>query len=150
MSNLKPNLAASWKPNTLQNRCRNLEKSKLKNNTLLASIFEGFGRRFGRPETSKIAISPRREHDFSKIDVFKKVAILGGFGVGFGRPKSSIFARFSTFFRCKFRHAFRKAKNSVKNAKKPKFSAFWRRAGGVRGPPGERFREGYQDILGLE
>ena len=28
--------------------------------------------------------------------------ILGGFWEGFGRPKSSIFAIFSTFFRCKF------------------------------------------------
>ena len=81
---------------------------------------------------------------------FDLEGFLGGFGEGFGRPKSSIFALFSMFFRCHFSSALRKAKKLGKNAKKPKFSAFWRRVGGVRGLPGERFREGYQDILGLE
>ena len=76
--------------------------------------------------------------------------ILGGFWEGFGRPKSSIFALFSMFFRCHFSSALRKAKKLRKNVKKPKFSAFWLRVGGVLGPPGERFREGYKDILGLE
>ena len=42
------NLAPTWKPKRLQNRGRNLKKSMLKNNTFLASIFKGFGPRFGR------------------------------------------------------------------------------------------------------
>ena len=34
-----------------------------------------------------------------------------GFWKGFGKPKSSIFAFFSSFFRCKFRMQFGSAKN---------------------------------------
>ena len=41
MSNFKANLAASWRPKSFQNRRRNLKKSMLENNTLLASIFKG-------------------------------------------------------------------------------------------------------------
>ena len=41
------NLAPSWRPKTLRNRARNLKKSMLKNHIFLASISEGFGRRFG-------------------------------------------------------------------------------------------------------
>ena len=64
--------------------------------------------------------------------------ILGGFWEGFGRPKSLIFALFSMFFRCLFSSAVRKAKKSTKNAKKPNFSAFWRRVCGGPQAPGER------------
>ena len=42
------NLAPSWGPKTLPNRGRNPKKSMLKNNTFSASIFIGFGPRFGR------------------------------------------------------------------------------------------------------
>ena len=42
------NLAPSWRPKTLPNRGQNLKKSMLKINTFSASIFEGFGPRFGR------------------------------------------------------------------------------------------------------
>ena len=41
------NLAPSWRPKRLQNRGRNPKKSMLKNSTFSASIFEGFGPRFG-------------------------------------------------------------------------------------------------------
>ena len=41
-------LAASWRPKSFQNQRRNLKKSMLQNNTLLASSFKGFGRRFGK------------------------------------------------------------------------------------------------------
>ena len=41
-------LAPTWRPKTLQNPDQNLKKSMLKNNTFLASIFEGLGPRFGR------------------------------------------------------------------------------------------------------
>ena len=43
-----PNLAPTWKPERLQNRGPNLKKSMLKNNTFFASIFKGFGPRFGK------------------------------------------------------------------------------------------------------
>ena len=36
----------TWRLKRLQNRARNPKKSMLKNNTFLASILEGFGRRF--------------------------------------------------------------------------------------------------------
>ena len=42
------NLAPSWRPKTLPNRGQNLKKSMLKIDTFSASIFEGFGLRFGR------------------------------------------------------------------------------------------------------
>ena len=42
------NLARSWRPKTLPNRGQNLKKSMLKIDTFSASIFEGFGPRFGR------------------------------------------------------------------------------------------------------
>ena len=67
------------------------------------------------------------------MDVFWNIdfgRISGGFWEGFGRPKSLIFAFFSMFFRYHFSSAVRKAKKSTKNAKKPKFSAFWRRGSG--------------------
>ena len=76
-----------------------------------------------------------KSHVFWDIDFDR---ILGGFWEGFGRPKSSIFAHFSMFFRCRFSSALRKAKKSRKNAKKPNFSAFWRRVCGGPPPPGER------------
>ena len=41
-------LAPIWRPKTLQNRGRNPKKSMLKNKPFLASIFQGFGPRFGR------------------------------------------------------------------------------------------------------
>ena len=49
MSNVQfwANLAATWRPKTLQNRGQNPKKSMLKNNTFLASIFKRFGPRFG-------------------------------------------------------------------------------------------------------
>ena len=78
--------------------------------------------------------------NLEKIDVFWNLdfeGILGRFWEGFGRPKSLIFALFSMFFRSRFWSAFRKAKKSTKNAKKPNFSAFWRRVCGVRDVPGE-------------
>ena len=84
-----------------------------------------------------------KSHVFWTLDFDR---VLGGFREGFGRPKSSIFALFSMFFRCHFSSAVRKAKKSTRNPKKPNFSAFWRRVGGVRGAPGERFREGYKNI----
>ena len=40
-----------------------------------------------------------KSHVFWDVDFG---GILGGFWEGLGRPKSSIFAHFSTFFRCKF------------------------------------------------
>ena len=77
--------------------------------------------------------------NLEKIDVFWDLdleGILGGFWEGFGRPKTSIFALFWMFFRCHFLSAVRKAKKSTKNAKKPNFSAFWRRVcGGDRVVP---------------
>ena len=42
------NLAPTWRAQRLQNRGRNPEKSMLKNKTFSASIFDGFGPRFGR------------------------------------------------------------------------------------------------------
>ena len=42
------NLASTWRPKTLRNRSPNPQKSMLKNNLFLASILEGFGRRFGK------------------------------------------------------------------------------------------------------
>ena len=42
------NLAPSWRPKRLQNRGQKPPKSMLKNNTFSASIWEGFGLRFGR------------------------------------------------------------------------------------------------------
>ena len=42
-----PNLAPTWRPKRLQNRGPNPKKSMLKNSTFLASIFKGFGPRFG-------------------------------------------------------------------------------------------------------
>ena len=42
--------------------------------------------------------------------------ILGGFWEGFGKPKSSIFALFSSFFRCKIWSAIWKGKKSKKNS----------------------------------
>ena len=42
-----PNLAPTWRPKRLQNRGPNPKKSMLKNSTFLASIFKGFGLRFG-------------------------------------------------------------------------------------------------------
>ena len=74
-------------------------------------------------------------HVFGDVD-FKR--IWGGFWEGFGRPKSSIFALFSMFFRCYFSSALRKGKKLRKNAKKPNFSAFWRRVCGGPQAPGER------------
>ena len=41
------NLAPSWRPKRLPNRGQGAKKSMLKTNTFLASIFEGFGLRFG-------------------------------------------------------------------------------------------------------
>ena len=41
---------------------------------------------FGRPQTLKIELSPRREHDFYKIDVFKNCWENCGFGMHFGKP----------------------------------------------------------------
>ena len=41
-------LAPSWRPKTLQNRGRNPKKSMVENYIFLASIFKGFGPRFGR------------------------------------------------------------------------------------------------------
>ena len=178
------NLAPSWRPKTLPNRGQNLKKSMLKINTFSASIFEGFGPRFGRvlgwflegkmyeirtnmlfAKTWKTLIFLRENWYFQGFDAWKYQRfgqqwhrklifywnvdfgwILAGFWESFGRPKFSIFELFSVFFRCHFSNAIRKAKNSVKNAQKPKFSAFWRRVGGVRGAPGERFREGYKNI----
>ena len=75
------------------------------------------------------------------MDVFWNIdfgRISGGFWEGFGRPKSLIFALFSMFFRYHFSSAVRKAKKSTKNAKKPNFSAFWRRVCGGPQAPGER------------
>ena len=40
------------------------------------------------------------------------------------------------------------AKKSIENAKKPNFSAFWRRVCGVRDVPGEGFREGKHENIG--
>ena len=56
-----------------------------------------------------------------QIDVFWNFdfeGILDRFCEGFGRPKSSIFAFFSMFFRCKILIATWKGKNSKKNANK--------------------------------
>ena len=47
-ADFRPNLAASWKPKSIQNDAETFKKSMLKNNTLWASIFKGFGRRFGK------------------------------------------------------------------------------------------------------
>ena len=41
------NLAPTWRPKRLPNRGQKPKKSMLKNNTFLASIFKGFGCRFG-------------------------------------------------------------------------------------------------------
>ena len=83
-------LAPSWKPQRLQNRGPNPKKSMLKNNIFLASIFKGFGPRFGRvfgrflgskmhekrknaklAKTLKIMIFPRENLYFQGFDVFK-------------------------------------------------------------------------------
>ena len=50
------------------------EKSMLKNNTFLVSIFSGFWFVFGRVHTLKIELPPRREHDFWKINVSQTYA----------------------------------------------------------------------------
>ena len=50
--------------------------------------------------------------------------VLGGFWEGFGRPKSSIFALFSQFFRCKILNATWKGKKSKKRANKRPGSNF--------------------------
>jgi len=42
---------------------------------------------FGRLQTLKIELPPRREHDFYKIDVFKNGRENGRFGLHFGKPK---------------------------------------------------------------
>ena len=42
------NLAPTWRPKRLPNRGRNPKKMMLKNSTFSASIWEGFGPRFGR------------------------------------------------------------------------------------------------------
>ena len=42
------NLVPTWRSNRLQNRCQNLKKSIPKTNTISASIFSWFGRRFRR------------------------------------------------------------------------------------------------------
>ena len=75
------NLAPSWRPKRLQNRGQNLEKSMLKNETFLTSIFSWFGIDFGRLRTLKIELSPRREQYFwksqfslGKINIFKVFA----------------------------------------------------------------------------
>ena len=44
---------------------------------------------FGRLQTLKIELPPRREHDFYKIDVFKIGRKNVGFGRHFGKPKRS-------------------------------------------------------------
>ena len=44
---------------------------------------------FGRLQTLKIELPPRREHDFYKIDVFKSGRENVGFGRHFGKPKRS-------------------------------------------------------------
>ena len=41
-------LAPSWRPKRLPNGGQKPTKSRLKNNTFLASIFKGFGPRFGK------------------------------------------------------------------------------------------------------
>ena len=140
----------------------------LKNNTFLASIFQGFRPRFGRvferffglkmhagsdlkksvrepfcigKTNTKSMSAPLQQSIFrakfdEKSHVFWDIdfkGILGRFWEGFGKPKSMIFALFSMFFRCRFSSAVRMAKKSSKNAKKPNFSAFWRRVCG--GPP---------------
>ncbi len=89
-------------------------QNKLRSTSLWEAIFEAFGGQNGRKnsmcepffsmfftnaflhrflldfwslETLKIAVSPRREHDFYKIDVFKKVFKKAPFWLHFWRPK---------------------------------------------------------------
>ena len=83
------NLAPSWRPKRLQNRGRKPQKSMPKNNTFLASIFQGFGLRFGRVlgrifwskmhgnskntilvKTLKIVIFPRENWYFQGFEPF--------------------------------------------------------------------------------
>ena len=54
---------------------------------IFGSIFFRFFVGFGGLGTLKIAISPRREHDFYKIDVFEKIVKKHGFWLRFRRPK---------------------------------------------------------------
>ena len=73
------NLAPSWRPKTLPNRGQNLKKSMLKINTFSASIFEGFGPRFGRVFCFGCL----------KLNVFYKLR-LGGLQAPFWRLQGSI------------------------------------------------------------
>ena len=84
------NLVPFWRPKTFPNRGQNLKKSMLKINTFSASIFEGFGPRFGRvlgwflegkmhenrtnmlfAKTWKTLIFPRENWYFQGFDAWK-------------------------------------------------------------------------------
>ena len=108
-------------------------------------------------KTLKIVIFPRENAYFQEIEHQKKEKhrakidekshvfwnldfgwILGGFWEGFGRPKSSIFAFFPMFFRCRFSSAVGKAKKSTKMGQQDTESANLTLGSGARDPPGER------------
>ena len=88
-------------------------------------------------------------NNLEKIDVFWDLdleGILGGFWEGFGRPKTSIFALFSMFFRSHFASAFRRGKISAQVGPKDGEGKILELGSGVRETPGERKREGLQDL----
>ena len=78
--------------------------------------------------------------------MFFGASILEGFWEGFGRPKSSIFALFSQFFRCKILNATWKGKKSTQEVQQDADDGFLPLDSGGPPPAGERKREGLQDL----
>ena len=76
-------------------------------------IFSRFWFVFGRAQTLKIELPPRREHDFWKIPVSKKYAKKHWFWLHFGRPKTLIFAFFFDVFGKQISSIILKAKTCV-------------------------------------
>ena len=85
-------LAPSWRPKTLQNRGRNPNKTMLKNDTFLTSIFKGFGRRFGvvfgrffgpqMRSKSDSKKSARQAKSIGKTNTKSMLALLGQVQIG--------------------------------------------------------------------
>ena len=84
-----------------------------------------------------------------KIDVFWNFdfeGILDRFWEGIGRPKLSIFALFATFFCNHFSSAFRRGEKSAQIGPRRGEGALLELDTGGPRAPGERKREGLQDL----